>query len=81
MEIDDNEDYFDDDDNSDLSNNRSIMTVDTDGRYSSVFSIYKDNLNRTELDSHADTYIGSQRQTIILLQFLRLESVIKCPGW
>ena len=64
MEIDDDEDYFDDD-NSDLSNNRSIMTVETDGRYSSVFSIYKDNLNRTELDSHADTCVGGAN-TILL---------------
>ena len=64
MEIKDDNYYLDDDD-LDLSKNRSIMTVEIDGRYSSVFSIYKDNLNQTGLDSHADTCVGGAN-TILL---------------
>ena len=67
MEIDDDyRYYYFDDDNLELSNNRSIMTVETDGQYSSKFYVYKDNLNQTELDSHADTCVGGAN--IILLE-------------
>ena len=48
-----------------LEYNRSIMTIETDGRYSSVFSIFKDQINRSELDSHADTCVGGAN-TILL---------------
>ena len=41
------------------------MTIETDGRYSSVFSIFKDQINRSELDSHADTCVGGAN-TILL---------------
>jgi Reverse transcriptase (RNA-dependent DNA polymerase) len=41
------------------------MTIEKNGRYSSVFSINKDQYNRSELDSHADTCVGGAN-TILL---------------
>ena len=41
------------------------MTIETDGKYSRVFSIYKNHVNRSELDSHADTCVGGAN-TILL---------------
>ena len=41
------------------------MTIETDGRYSNVFSMFKDQVNCTELDSHADTCVGGANTVLL----------------
>ena len=61
--MDDREGFYEDYDNEVTP--RSLMTINTNGRYSKVFSISVGEHNRCDLDSHADTCVGGAN-TILL---------------
>jgi Reverse transcriptase (RNA-dependent DNA polymerase) len=54
-----------DDDEDDTANTRSLMTINTYGRYSKVFSVSAHHTDRCDLDSHADTCVGGANSILL----------------